>query len=285
MEKKQTLAVHLHLYYLEMWPEIKRLLANMGDYPYDLYVTMVAENSQIAEDIREFHRNSTIWVVENRGYDIGPFIDFLHHIDLNQYDLIMKLHTKNKNRGVDTHINQYVFNRKLWVENLTNSLIGTQKQFNVNICNFKENPELGMIGSRYLITSDEKCYKNIQSKVENILEDFCYHSVPIKFVAGTMFMCRSSLLKQLKDRYTIKDFEPTNGNIKDGTLAHIIERVIGTLAVANGYQIRGFDHNYPMEIKLFCEKARHFIYQNKITKHHNRLIKVFKLPIYHRRIL
>ena len=115
-EKKLTLAVHLHLYYFEMWPEIKRLLLNMGDYPYDLYVTMVTENPEVSEEIKAFHHNTQVWMFDNRGYDVGPFIEFLHRIGLNEYDLIMKLHTKNKNNGIETYIGNYVFDRPIWVK-------------------------------------------------------------------------------------------------------------------------------------------------------------------------
>ena len=285
INKQLSLAVHLHLYYLEMWPEIKRLLANMGDYPYDLYVTMVAENSQIAEDIRAFHQNSTIWVVENRGYDIGPFIDFLHHIDLNQYDLIMKLHTKNQNRGVDTHINQYVFNRKLWFKTLIGALIGSKKVFKRNIKEFVKYPELGMTGSKYLIASDSECSKNVQCQVEKILDELGYPQTSVKFVAGTMFMCRSKLLKLFKEHYSLQDFAPTDGKIKDETLAHTLERVLGCVIVANRFKIKGFDENLPHSSRLLFKNMGRFVYQHKVTNIKYELIKVFKLTVYHRRIL
>ena len=74
-----------------------------------------------------------------------------------------------------------------------------------------------MVGSKYLITSDPECSKNVQTEVDRILSELGYPSTPVKFVAGTMFMCRSKLLKPFKDHYTIKDFAPTDGNIKDGT--------------------------------------------------------------------
>ena len=169
MSKKPLLiAVHLHLYYLDMWPEMRGYLANMGDYPYDLYVTMVTENPQIEQEIKEFHSGSRIWIVENRGYDVGPFIEFLHRIDLNKYDLILKLHTKNKNKGVDTHIGKYIFNRKLWFKTLIGALIGSKKVFERNINEFVKYPEFGMAGSKYLITADPDCSKNVQRQVEKI---------------------------------------------------------------------------------------------------------------------
>ena len=282
---KLRLAVHLHLHYISMWPEMKSYLANIKDYPYDLFVTLTVENTEIEKDIKSFKSDAKIWIVENRGYDIGPFIDFLHHIDLNKYDLVMKLHTKNKFNGVDTHINNYVFSRKLWFKVLTRSLIGSSKIFMKNIKEFQKYPELGMVGSKYLIASDTETSSTVSSQVGIILNELGLSSKYIKFVAGTMFICRSNILDPLKKYYTIVDFPPTNGKIKDGTLAHAIERVMGCLATAQGYKIKGFDKSLPHSYRLNLQPIARFIYQHKITKTKHEQIKVFKLPIYHRKLL
>lgn len=292
VNKQLSLAVHLHLYYLDMWPEIRKYLTNIGNYPYDLFVTMTEHNSQLENEIKVFKPEANVLIVENRGYDVGPFIEFLHCIDLNKYDLLMKLHTKNINRGVDTLLDKYHFSRKLWFQTLIGALIGSPQIFQKNIKQFRKASGLGMIGSKYLITSNPICSTAVYSQAKNELDKLGYSGVPIKFVAGTMFMCRSKLLMPIKLHYTIRDFFPTDGRIKDGTLSHVLERVFGSLVIANNYKIRGFDHNYELLIGMIHNKSLQFVnqicrftYQNKITKHHRRLIKVFKLPVYHRRIL
>ena len=45
---------------------------------YELYVTMTAKDEKVETKIKQAFSEATIWQVENRGYDIGPFIDFLH---------------------------------------------------------------------------------------------------------------------------------------------------------------------------------------------------------------
>jgi len=279
------LAVHLHLHYIVMWPEMKSYLANIKDYPYDLFVTLTVENSEIEKDIKLFKPDAKIWIVENRGYDVGPFIEFLHYIDLCKYDLIMKLHTKNKFDGTDTHINQYIFSRKLWFKTLLSSLIGNHHIFMNNIHKFEKYPKIGMLGSKYLITSNAMSSENMRKQVEDALTELGYDKASIKFVAGTMFICRSGILSPIKNAYKIKDFLPTDGNVKDGTLAHVLERVFGSLVIANGYQIGCINHYYSMQLKLTGNNLCRFIYQNKITNNHNRIIKICKLPIYHRRVL
>ena len=81
-------AVHLHLYYMDQLPEIISKLQNMdkSGIDYDLYVTMTAKDEEAEAEIKQIFPKAMIWQVENRGYDIGPFIDFLHKINLDNYD-------------------------------------------------------------------------------------------------------------------------------------------------------------------------------------------------------
>ena len=73
---KAKIAVHLHLYYLDMWENIKNSYLVNLDSDYFLYVTMNEDNEEIKKDILSFHPNSKIVKIENLGFDIGPFIYF-----------------------------------------------------------------------------------------------------------------------------------------------------------------------------------------------------------------
>ena len=275
--------MHLHIYYFDIWPEIKKYLQNIGDYPYDLYVTMNVQNNELVDDIKSFHQNTKIFVVENRGYDVGPFVYFLHQIDLENYDLILKLHTKNSKDGVAVVIHKRLVSRKYWFPLLIEALIGSKEIFNRNIEAFCKDADLGMIGSRYLTTSS--CTKKVQTKVEEIMEQWkMTNYLPIKFVAGTMFMVRSSIMQEIKDHYNITDFEVSDEKKKNEVLAHVLERLFGTVTRALGYKICGFDKNKDFEIHGSVKYWTHFIYQKKITKHNYLQIKVLKLPVYRKKI-
>lgn len=84
---------HVHLYYIDMWPEIKEKLANIT-VSYDLFVTLNNRNERLQQDILNFKNDAVIQIVDNRGFDVGPFIKLLNSVDLDQYDYIIKLHTK-----------------------------------------------------------------------------------------------------------------------------------------------------------------------------------------------
>lgn len=281
-----SLAIHLHLYYTDMWNEIQRYLENIGNYPYHLYVTMTQENPSLIKEIKNFHPKTTVFIVENRGYDVGPFIYFLNQIDLSKYDLVLKIHTKNNKKGLDTLLNHRYVSREFWFRLLMGGLFDTTKLFKKNIYQFEQNANLGMIGSKYLITSDIKNSREVRKDVQDTMFKLGFvKPETITFVAGTMFIIRSKLLQKIKDNYTLADFLPTDGTVKDGTLAHVLERVFGCIVIASGYKIKGFDKNKSFECCGTLSLVRHFVYRRKITRSNHLLIKVFKIPVYHRKLL
>jgi hypothetical protein len=109
------------------------------------------------------------------------------------------------------------------------------------------------------------------------VEGFGYFAVPMKFVAGTMFMCRAKLLEPIKNNYKLADFEPTDGRVRDGTLAHVMERLFGCVIIAQGYKIAGCGSFCSA---LFWQRVWRFIYTSKKTNSGYYLIKIFRLPIY-----
>lgn len=274
-------AVHLHLHYLEMWDCLERYLENMAGDPFDLYVTMTTHNPGMEQRIKQKHPNAVIWVVENRGYDVGPFVYFLNQIDLKKYDLILKIHTKNTKGFVGVRIKHRLISRKLWFEMLIGALIGSKEIFKKNIEKFERKPQLGMVGSRYLIVSAHKYCKGMIGEVESLLAQMSPLSVSeIKFVAGTMFLVRSELMQKIKDNVSFEDFEYTQAGVKDGTLAHVMERVLGGVVIASGYKLKGYDNGLKLMINRFLD----YFVTRKITKNNHLLIKFCKIPIYRKKL-
>lgn len=278
------IAVHLHLYYENMWDDICRYLSNLQGYDYDLFVTLVVANASLSAKIKQFKPQADIRVVENRGYDVGAFINFLHQIDLSDYDYILKLHTKNKQQGLDTLINHRYLSREQWFKLLWNAVLGSKKQVGRNLRALRH-PNIGMIGSRYLITSTLKNHPKVEKGVYDVMQNLGFsRPTNITFIPGTMFWVKAETLKIIKDNFVISDFEPTDGTVKDGTLAHVLERVLGCAVVAQGWQIRGYDYWQDFEKRFSFKPFLRFCYQKKYTRHHKMLIKVLKLPIYNRKI-
>ncbi len=281
------IAVHVHVFYASMWPLLKTYLLNMGDTPYDLFVTLTQENKELEADIHAFHAGTKVQVLENRGYDVGPFIWFLNKINLADYDYILKLHTKNNKGDQTCFFKGLLVNRVWWARLLIEALIGSRAVFKRNLNAFQEDKTLGMIGSHYLIVSGQESHKFIKKGLENELKRL-NAEMPlsqIRFVAGTMFMVRSSLMADIRQNYTLTDFEITNSAVKDGSLAHVLERLFGCVVLLHGYKIKGFDRNVRFFIWGFLRYIRWFFYQKKRTKKGFIIVKICRIPVCHKKIV
>ena len=283
--KQMKIAVHLHLYYTQMWHIMKSYLKNLEEVPYDLYVTLVQENSALEKEIRTFAPNCKIFIIENRGYDVGPFIYFLHKINLQNYDLILKIHAKNIYTNEGIHINGWFLDRKSWFFLLINALIGSKKIVYENLKHFSNDPKLGMIASHYLITDDDRLSEGLKYDISKLMLQLgCKEEQKIVFVPGTMFWVRSHLLQKIKENFCFTDFDFTKANIKNGSLGHIVERIFGCLVHAQGYQLKGFDKCQKWKLKTIRLKLMRFLFQYKVTKKHRVLVKICKIPIYCRKL-
>lgn len=278
------IAVHLHIHYVGMWAEMAKYLRNLGNHPYDLFVTLTSENKNLIAKIKKFKPDAAIWSVENRGYDVGPFVDFLCHINLDDYDYILKIHTK-RNFGADggVFINGLHVNRYWWHKLLLDGVLGSPTKVNDILWQFSQDKTLGMVGSEYLLTSEKEASAKVEDAVFRKLSLIGFpRPQAIKFIAGTMFWCRAFLLKPIKENFALTDFSITNGKENDGTLAHILERMFGVLVEAQKYQIKSFDKfKRLMQIRI---SFKHFLFQQKITTHGYKLIKICKIPIYHKKV-
>ncbi len=281
-----TLAVHVHLYRGWMWKKIRSYLQHMGDYPYDLYVTIPREEESIATEVCKFREGACVWILEeNRGYDIAPFLDFLRRIKLKRYDLVMKLHTKDPRGEGFTCINQRMVSRHWWVRLLFEGVLGSEQVFMRNMERFKNMSALGMVGSHYLISSDVVNSTEVEAKVRCIMKRLgCPDYQRILFVPGTMFIARTDLLQPIAEHYETSDFEVSNGQVKDGTLAHAMERVFGVFVDCQGYKIEGYDRKVSYELTWRFSVLKRFIFRKKITHRGYLLIKICKLPVVHLRM-
>jgi len=275
------IAVHIHLYYVEQLGDILRQMRNLDAYSYDLYVTMIARNEEIMREILTFKNDAKIRIVPNLGYDVGPFVDFLHRINLDDYDYILKIHTKRTNSNDICYFNGRRFGMNIWRKMLLDAVISKsalKKVFNL----FSQDKKIGMIGSSYLLTDEKASFQNIENKIAAELPKIGM-KIPqdMHFIAGTMFWVRTALLKPFLF-YNIEDFAASDENIHDNTLAHVLERMFGLVISAQGYKIRGIYHHSYLLDRLMVSIKR-FIFQKKVTHHKNLIIKICKIPVYCRK--
>ncbi|MCK9223783.1 MAG: hypothetical protein M0R46_01835 [Candidatus Muirbacterium halophilum] len=248
----KPILVHVHIYYPELWNELKKCLENISPYSYDLFITLVKQNDSLQKSIIEFNPNAKIYILDNKGYDIGPFLEIINQLNLDNYSYIIKLHTK-RNIKIGSTVNRYVMSENLW-RNYLLSFIENKKIFHKVMSFLETKKNVGMISNYKLIMYKEKydqeAYKNAKLYLKTLnlpIKNFCY-------IAGTMFIARASIFKEIqKLNISLHDFEYPD-RTKKTSKAHTIERLIGWIVGAQDFYI--VDCFTPKLIQFF-EKFYH----------------------------
>ena len=94
--KDTRILVILHLFYMPSWVEIREYLKNLSPYNYSLIVTCMEgfyEEDTLSQ-VQQFKKDARIIRCENVGWDVLPFLNALHSVDLSDYDIVFKLQSK-----------------------------------------------------------------------------------------------------------------------------------------------------------------------------------------------
>ena len=238
MTAGQRVAVIVHVFYLDIWPEvaisIKNLVAAAGGGAV-VFATYPAGRCDIAEAIATVFPKAVVRPVSNIGWDVWPFFSVLNDLELSDWDLIVKLHTK---RNVDSMwIN---FRRFLKPDGWRKALLSFCDSVNVarrSLLAFAAQPKLGMIAGERVIDAYGYGMGRSIKDCEKILESIGLSSRKGAVVWGTMWMVRAHLLKPFWRRWTESDFPvPATCNPHAGYgLAGDCEVLFGLLVCAQGY--------------------------------------------------
>ena len=231
--------VHVHAFYIEQIPgllaRLNALLA--AGERLDVFVTASADRAPEIRPIVATALPSAKFVeVADAGYDVAPFLEVLHRVDLADYDLVLKLHTKGRCFSEPfTRMNGRYLSDDLWSDTLVHSLVGSPFAFARCREMFAADASIGMAGSSYCVVPGNSDRDAVDSELAKIglsaVDTF-------DFVAGTMFIVRASLLKPLL-RCDLEAFLNSGESGGDFTLAHVMERVFGAVVVAQGFRVVG----------------------------------------------
>ena len=230
------LAVCLHLFYPDLWDEFFAALSALPE-PWDLFVTLpdfacTSRLARIVADkpmVRFFPR-------PNRGRDVAPWLHLMGEGVFDQYELVLKLHTKKSphtQAGDD------------WRRRSHTALIGSSDQASALIAAVRAAPSVGLVGpSELLVRAGDLAWGNKSRSEIGTLARASGLSPTIlqsTFFAGTMFWFRPPALQRLRSlRLTEVDFAVEMGQT-DGTLAHAIERTTTGLLESEGYAVGSWD--------------------------------------------
>ena len=231
--KDTRILVILHLFYMEAWPEIREYLKNLSPYNYSLIVTCMEGfcDEETISSVLSFKKDVRIIECNNVGWDILPFIKALHTVDLADYDIIFKLHSKGIRRQ-DKYIYGQYFHRKRWFLNLFEGCIGPFT-VHTSIRSLMDDRCTGLVAARNLIVKDpvhKRHFVEAACKEMNLhyLPDYC-------FVAGTCFAVRANLMTTVQ-QLNVEEEKCAN---KGFSLAHSIERIMCFPTLRAGLKMSG----------------------------------------------
>ena len=277
--KQPRILIHLHVYYPEQVDYFVKKLGNINGVKADFFITTIKENLPALKPLLRF--NPEVKVVANKGYDILPFIKILQKVELKNYDYILKLHTK-RTRDLDYFNRGRYFTGSSWRNLLVDSLLGSPEIFAENIAILEGDKKLGLIGSWYCIRTEK--IGDIRNKFG--ISTYTGDAKEITYIAGTMFLARAKPYEQIF-KWGIDDdsFETTPDWVHSRTFAHLAERLMGFVITMAGYEIKGTGaKNIRFEISQFLARILRIIFYTKVTDSGKRIVKIFKIPVYHRRV-
>ena len=96
--KKNRILVCIHIYYHNQVDYIIEKLSTLNRLNYDIFITYSEKNEETNKKFLDFDKNTRFLLVENKGYDIYPFLTLINKINLEKYFCVLKLHTKNHDK-------------------------------------------------------------------------------------------------------------------------------------------------------------------------------------------
>jgi rhamnosyltransferase len=235
------IAAVAHVFYPDMTGE---LLDRFGHLPgsVDLIFTTTDERRRTAirAELDRRGLDADVRIVRsNRGRDISAFLIACRDvIESDDYDLVVKLHSKKSPQ--DGYQRAETFKRHLF----DNLLPSPGYAANV-VALFQRYSSLGMVLPPVVHlgypTLGHSWFSNRGPAVKEAKR--LGISVPFDDTTpiaanGSMFIARPAALRPLlRGDYSFDDF-PDEGGYADGTLAHVLERLLAYSALSEGYHIR-----------------------------------------------
>lgn len=267
----KPILAHVHIYYPHLYKDIKECLLNITTHKIDLFVTMVEEHSEVISDIKATFPNAKIEILENKGFDIAPFIHVINKVNLDDYDLVVKLHSKRDINSRPFLVNGFDVGGDKWRNYLLN-FCKTEENWTKSL-NLLNRDDITMVSDYHVILKQDD---NVDTKYLDELEKKLKisYSKEREFVAGTMFVAKANIFKPLQNKLKSEEFSSSVRNTGDD-LPYACERIFGFV---NDGKIVSFDEKKGV-LERYIELILRFICTRKITDK-KETIKIFKIPVY-----
>ncbi len=253
-ELDETICIHLHLFHTDMAEEFVETL-NFLKTSFTLLIS-VTQDEDPDEWTRFFSENVTHAArvetahCENIGRDVQPWLCTFREI-VREHDIFCHLHTKKSG------YNKF---QRSWRRYLAHTTFGAETLVNQIVEIFAKNPEVGLVFPAYFyILRNQPNYGKNYEQFER-LYTLLYGDLPDEdcpdYPAGSFFWARTAILEPLFDLdLEPDDFDDEAGQV-DGTIAHALERILGTLPTATGMTKRCVAVDIPFDLTRYIHPAR-----------------------------
>lgn len=230
----QRMAVVLHGYYTDI---ARDMLACLTPALRDCPIFVTTDTPQKADDLRSILTRQAwprveIRQIENIGRDIYPKLMWLGALR-DQFDMILFLHTKKSPHSPSL---------RDWGKDAVARLAGSPDAIAQVTQAFAADAELGII-----YPDPPKILYPAMSWLRNLrLAEFLGAKIglgalppseSLDFPAGSMFWAKTDAIAAILDLALTPACFAAEAGQEDGTLAHVIERMIGAVAQAQGYRL------------------------------------------------
>lgn len=238
--KQKVLAV-AHIFYADMAEEILQRLSVLPKGYYLVATTSNEENqAQISAVMERYGVEGEVRVVaSNRGRDIGAFlVDCNDVLSSDKWDIVVKIHSK---KSVQDDYNA----AQLFKTHLYDNLLNSRAHVANILAEFAAHPALGMVlaplphmgyptmGHAWF-TNREPAQAVAKRLGINVPFD---KDMPLA-TYGSMFIARPQALAKLVNASFKPENFPVEGGYKDGSLAHVLERLMAYAALSEGFYVR-----------------------------------------------
>lgn len=237
---QKVLAV-AHIFYADMAEEILQRLSVLPKGYYLVATTSNEENqAQISAVMERYGVKGEVRVVaSNRGRDIGAFlVDCNDVLASDKWDIVVKIHSK---KSVQDDYNA----AQLFKTHLYDNLLNSRAHVANILAEFAAHPALGMVlaplphmgyptmGHAWF-TNREPAQAVAKRLGINVPFD---KDMPLA-TYGSMFIARPQALAKLVNAGFKPENFPVEGGYKDGSLAHVLERLMAYAALSEGFYVR-----------------------------------------------
>lgn len=225
-------ALHLHVYYPELLPEMLQRLACNRLEP-DLFLSVPTESvrGHVRDMLQDYPRGAVIEVVPNRGRDIGPLLTAFGDRLAGGYDLVGHLHTKKTADVADVAMSE------TWRNFLFENLLGGHSgMVDIIVGRMAADPSIGLVfpdEPNLLDWGSNRTQAQVLCRRLGLSEDL---PEQFEFPVGTMFWARSEALRPLFDLSLAWEDYPPEPLPYDGSMLHALERLLPFVVAREGFR-------------------------------------------------